>query len=264
VVSFADAVTRTAIFSDLSWDASYEVVVMALNESGRAESAPVSFEVPMTDPPALTGLYSPLPASSWYYPDGGPDPTCLVVEWEFASLAESYRIALSGMSGGETFDVIVPAYPTETSICAADHPIVDGMNYRAQVFAVQGDEELGSNSREYTIDFDMGYPATGTWLLVWYDMGYQAEITLELEDRDGEISGSWTTVSRIWENGVWQEYTDVWSVTGRRLGLAVELTLDKAAAGSDAFAGYFDGPDRLRLSLYKPPFTFTLLSFDRR
>jgi hypothetical protein len=84
--------------------------------------------------------------------------------------------------------------------------------------------------------------------------------TRDPADADGSISGTWTGHCKSYDG---TEEHDVLQVDGTRQGLAVALTVEQTDASERAYAGYFDGPDRLRISIYDPPDRYTLLTFDR-
>lgn len=190
-------------FPGLTWDASYTVVVSGFNTEGRAESAAVGFETPAPDPPILDRFSA-----------AAANPACLILEWTPASAAENYRVALTGDTEADSFEEVFGGMKSAAVFCVTTHPIVDGMTYEAQVFAVLGGKEYGSNALAYTVDLDPVYSATGTWTGEYATMGGPRSITLVLDDADGQVSGTWLGV-------------DLGSgeVSGTRLWGYLELTL---------------------------------------
>jgi hypothetical protein len=240
VASFADGVTRTASFPALSWDASYEAVVVAENGSGRAESAPVRFETQMPEPPVLTHFSTPAWTDHWYGGGGNPDPTCLFVEWTPTLFSLEYRVVLSGLPEGDSFESRIDNGARTEMFCAADYPIVDGTTYEAQVFAVGGSAEIGSEIRQTTTDFDPEYAATGTWSGVCGAAGFieSCDMTLELVDTDGVVTGAWTgTCSR--------SGSDAGPLSGTRTDWRVDMTIQDAGAYDVYFSGVFYTADRI-------------------
>ena len=169
-------------FPNLGWAASYSVVVTTINPVGRAESAPVTFQVPAPEPPVLTRF-----SAAW------DDPTCLVLAWDPAEAAENYRVVVTGEAAGDSFEQLLPAPATEVELCAATYPIVDGMTYSAQVVSLLGGREYGSNWLEWTVDFNPPFTATGAWTGTWISpiTGVPIRLSFTLNDIDGDIEGEW-------------------------------------------------------------------------
>jgi hypothetical protein len=240
VASFADGVTGSASFPALSWDASYEAVVVAENGSGRAESAPVSFEAQIPEAPVLTSFSTPVWTEPlWYGMGGFPDPTCLYVEWTPTLNSLEYRVVLSGLPEGDSFESRMDNSATEEMFCAADYPIVDGTTYEAQVFAVRGSEEIGSEILGCTADFDPEYSATGTWSGVCGAAGFieSCDMTLEIVDTDGALTGAWT---RTCSSG-----SDDGPLSGTRTDWSVNMTIQDAGAYDLYFSGVIYTADRI-------------------
>lgn len=265
VHTFANRHAHETVVQGLAWETSYEVRVVAANESGRAESAPVAVRTQAPIPPFLYRLSA-----------ATDDPTCLVVVWGLGPHeADAYDVVFTGGSEAESFDERVSggggpdSWPwdreVEARFCAPDHPVVDGATYTAQVFAVYGDQAYGSNVREWAVDFFPVYTAAGTWSAIsrlpdvnvpsalgpWY---IYTSHTLELVEVDGAITGTWTTFDAA---GV---PVGTGPVTGTRAANAVELTLlDPDAIGDPAWTdvefwgeGSFAGGDGMVLTLQDP------------
>lgn len=224
-------------FTDLQWGASYRVVVTAVNEVGRAESDPASFETPIPDAPVLT----------WF--SASRDPTCLSVEWTASEPATGYRVEVTGAAEAASFEETVPPL-TDALFCATSYPIVDGMTYAARVVAVFDGLELESNARQFTVDFDPEYSLTGVWhgAHCFVDLSC-TEYSLDLVDVEGDISGWWT----------WSSDSPV-AVTGSRFGGEFELAFDRPWY-VDHLSGYLAGPDRIE-GIYVP-MQMRLLSLER-
>jgi hypothetical protein len=207
-------------FAGLQWGASYRVVVTAVNEAGRAESDPVSFEIPIPDPPVLT----------WF--SATRDPTCLTVEWTASEPATGHRVEVTGATEASSFEETV--HPrTDAVFCAIRYPIVDGMTYAAQVFAILDGLELESDIREFTVDFDPEYSLNGVWRGGSWVFGQYWPLTVDLVDVDGDISGTWT------------DWRASGRATGTRVGTDLELTLDGRGEYDGHLSGDLDGPDRI-------------------
>ena len=203
--------TASFLLTDLAWDASYSVVVATSNPAGRAVSAPVEFQVRAPEPPVLT-RFSAIAA----------DPTCLLLAWDPAEAAENYRIVVTGDAAGDSFEELLPAAATEVELCAATYPIVDGMTYAAQVVALVGGREYGSNSLEYTVDLDPSFTASGAWSGSWQNpvTGVSIRLDLQLDDAEGAITGQWAEFA---PDG---EPLGSGPVAGTRVWGAVELTFE--------------------------------------
>jgi len=226
------ATKRDATFDHLTWGTSYRVVVVAINELGRAEAAPTSFEIPMPHAPVLT----------WF--SATRDPTCLTVEWSAygpEAGVESIRVELTGATESASFEEVVDplndsfltmSLSPEAVFCSSDHPIFDRTTYTARVVAEFDGLELASDTREFTVDFDPEYSLTGVWRVGRYGGTYWG--TLDLVDLDGDISGSWTGGG---------------DVTGTRIGGDLHLLLEE----NDFLVGWFEGPDRAHAGVWLPP-----------
>ena len=181
-----------------------------MNAVGRAESAPVTFQVPTPEPPLLNRFSS-----------AAGDPTCLVVEWEAVGPA---------------------AAATQAEFCADTYPITDGMTYTARVFALLGGAELASDPLEFTVDFDPVDDANGVWNGEWSNsFGIPSEITLEMVDTDGVISGTWAMASA-------GGYAGSESLSGTRTGGHLELSLENGD-WDPPLSGDFIGPDLIEASV---------------
>jgi hypothetical protein len=243
--------SRTVVidFTALSWDASYTVVVSAVNTEGRAESAPIAFHTMAPNPPSLTRFSA-----------AAANPTCLVLKWSPAP-AESYRVSITGDAEADSFERTFPFPRQDALFCATDYPIVDGMMYTAQVFSVIGAKEYGSHPVVFTVDFEPVYSASGSWTATWPDPeGGDEGLRLHLDDADGQITGTWE------HSGFF--IADPGHVSGKRTWAALELTLyfacDDPAAGTctpNSLWGEFTDADTIDASLdtpwYPPPFTLT-------
>lgn len=202
--------TASFLLSDLAWDASYSVVVATINPVGRAESAPVAFQIRAPEPAVLTRFSA-----------DAADPTCLLLAWDPAEAAENYRVVVTGDAAGDSFDELVPAAATEAELCAATYPIVDGMTYAAQVVSLLGGREYGSNSMEYTVDLDPSFNASGAWSGTWISPApAPIRLDLQLDDADGAITGQWAEFA---PDG---ELLGSGLVSGTRVWGAVELTFE--------------------------------------
>jgi hypothetical protein len=228
------------IFTDLARDASYEVTVAAINPLGRETSALVKFQTPPPTPSSLTRFSA-----------AAADPTCLVLEWTPGSPAENHRIAITGDTEADSFEEIVPWTVSEAELCLGAYPIVDGMTYTAQLFSVLGGKEYGSNTLEYTVDFNpVVYPATGSWTGTWLNPAGENEVVirLHLQDADGVITGSWECDLFTSEPSI---------VTGTRTSRGIDLTLHFACEGfgycpPNPLIGEFTDADTIEAVLYAP------------
>ena len=237
-------------FPNLGWAASYSVVVTTINPVGRAESAPVTFQVPAPEPPVLTRF-----SAAW------DDPTCLVLAWDPAEAAENYRVVVTGEAAGDSFEQPLPAAATEVELCAATYPIVDGMTYSAQVVSLLGGREYGSNWLEWTVDFNPPFTATGAWTGTgWSPMPAPIRLDLLLdEDASGAITGWWT------EFDLDGEPLGSGPVSGTRVWGAIELTLgDFVFPGPPTLTGEFIDEDTvegiLDFGLFEVPITLSRVS----
>ena len=210
-VQFLAGNENTSIaFTDLAWDASYTVVVAAVNSAGRAESAPAAFQTRIPDPPSLTRFSA-----------AAADPTCLVLEWTAAEVAENLRVVVTGDTEGDSFEELLPAVATDVEFCAAVYPIADGMTYTSQVFSELGGMEYGSNTLEFTADFNPSFTATGAWTGTWQNvLGSVIRLDLQLDNVEGDITGQWAEFFDA--DG---EPLGSGPVSGTRVWGVVELTL---------------------------------------
>lgn len=215
------ATQYNAVFAQLTWGASYRVVVAAVNEAGRSESAPASFEISIPEAPVL----------KWF--SATQDPTCLAVEWTASGPAKGYRIELTGASEDASFEEAVSP-STETVFCASSYPIFDGMTYTARVIATFEGLELASETREFTVDFDPEYSLTGVWRGGSWVFEQYWDLTLDLVDAEGDISGSWT------------DWRSSGRVTGTRIGGGLELTFDGRGEYDGRLSGDLAGPGRIQ------------------
>jgi len=233
----ADGEISSVVFTDLARDASYEVTVAAINPLGRETTAPVKFQTPPPSPSSLTRFSS-----------AAADPTCLVLEWTPGSPAENHRIAITGDTGADSFEEIVPWTVSEAELCLGAYPIVDGMTYTAQLFSVLGGKEYGSNTLEYTVDFNpVVYPATGSWTGTWLNPAGESEVLLRLhlQDADGVITGPWESDFFTAEPAF---------VTGTRTSMAIDLTLHFVCEGAEycppnSLIGEFTDADTIEAQL---------------
>ncbi len=226
VQEFEDRRLASFIFTWLSWDADYEVVVTAINDEGRTESAPVAFRTPAPDPPALTRFSA-----------RAADPTCLVVDWTLAAAADNYRVAIRGDTEADSFEEVFGGTVSEAEFCAAAYPLADGMTYVAQVFAVLAGKQYGSNELAYALDLDPVFPAGDVWTGEYESPNGMHPITLVLNDADGAISGSWESFDL--GNG---------TVSGTRTWGYLELTLHNDSWGIP-FTGEFTSDDTIAGSM---------------
>ena len=235
VQSFADNVQASATFEDLAWGATYQVVVAAVNDAGRADSDPIAIQILTPQPPLLTRFSS-----------AAGDPTCLVVAWEIetrtADEVENYRVSIVGDTEGDSFEELLPAAANDAELCAAVYPITDGMTYTARVFAVLGGAEFASGPLVFTVDFDPVSDATGVWHGEYVNsFGIPAEITLELLDVNGDISGTWAMAQA-------GGFADSGSLSGTLTGGHLELVLEWDE-WDPPLSGDFVGPDLIEASL---------------
>ena len=244
-----DGVTKHEIeVPDLSWEESYQFRVAALNSLGRAESAPVAFDVPAPLPPFLhrfsAGIDDVFP--------------CLVVSWNLGpDELDLYEVVVTGDSEAESFASQRPleewyswtssgGSSLEGRFCSPDaYPVVDGMTYTAQVIAWSNDRAYGSNLRNWTVDLDPIYSATGTWIGDFMQTIFVLEprdrhfgrYTLELVETDGAVTGTWAY------SDPGGEALMSGTVTGSRDSTAVELTLESDGSWSSSINGSFAGGD---------------------
>jgi hypothetical protein len=235
VTIFVDGIQTSALFSDLTWGATYEAVVAGINSVGRAESTPVAFQVPPPDPPILTRFSAV-----------AGDPTCLRVEWTAegvgAGSIENFRLAVTGDAEGDSFEEYLPATAREVVLCSDMYPIVDGMTYTTRVFALIEGDEYASNSLEFTVEFDPDYTAGGVWKGNWLNtFGIPSEIALDLVDTEGVISGSFAMSNQSGPVGSGP-------VTGTRTFGELDLNLD-TDTWSARLTGLFAGPETIEAML---------------
>lgn len=235
VQPFQDRRLASFIFTGLSWDADYEVVVTAINDEGRTESAPVAFRTPALDPPALTRFSA-----------RAEDPTCLVVDWTLAAAADNYRVAIRGNTEADSFDEVFGSTVSEAEFCAAAYPLTDEMTYVAQVFAVLAGKQYGSNLLAYAVDLDPVYSATESWTATWLSPAGESEILrLYLQEEDGVITGTWECDIFMAEPSY---------VSGTRTWAAIDLTLHFTCSGvgycpPNSLVGVFTDADTIEAQL---------------
>ena len=226
---------------DLTWEEPYEIRVVALNSLGRAESPAISFDVPPAIPPFL-GQFSA----------AVDDSSCLFVKWELGpDSAEVYEVVVTGGSEAESFTkratlgewyTFSPTsgFSREGRFCTDEYPVVDGMTYSAQIFALFGDRAYGSNVRTWTVDLDPVYTVTGSWVgdYVFFNpfIGEPRDFTirhraLDLVEADGAITGTWELTDA--SGATIQSGT----LTGSRDSKSVEMALDSYEWIEGSFAG---------------------------
>jgi hypothetical protein len=229
-------------FSDLSWGADYEVYVAAISDAGRAQSAAVAIYVRTPDPPVLTRF------SADHF-------TCLVLEWETAGPVdiafEAYRVAIEGDSEADSFEEFLSATTTDARFCWGAYPIRDGVTYTARVFGILGNTEFASEPLAFTVDFGPVLDASGTWYGEYISrvpgpcggiFQIPSEITLELFDTDGVISGTWAWTSLTGSTAG--------SLSGTRIEGHLELVLEDGDFDFDPLlSADFAGPDLMEASL---------------
>ena len=234
--------------SDLSWEESYEARVAALNSLGQAETDPVAFDVLAPVPPFLDRFSAAANSTA-----------CLEVAWSLGpDHARSYEVVVTGGSEAESFSTQRPlgewyswtpvaGFSLKGRFCSDEYPVVDGMTYTAQVFALFGDRSYGSQPRNSTVDYDPIYSATGTWVGEYTQRVFDHEprgwwtgrYTLELVEVEGSITGTWTWSSS--SGGT----SGPGPVTGFRDSTTVELTLELDGSWSTPIEGSFAGGDGL-------------------
>jgi len=131
------------LFENLTEGTSYSTTVTAINGSSRttSEAETVIIAPPLTAP-ILTTFSQTV------------EPPAFFTEWTPPAAApENYRVVLTGDDGEDPIDDLFPSSATSASFSPDDYPIVEGVMYTAQVFAVNGDAEVGSNTLQLTADF---------------------------------------------------------------------------------------------------------------
>jgi hypothetical protein len=235
VRNFADNTTSSVTFTELMRASAYAVRVIAVRGIHRIESEPLVFVVEDIAPPTLVRFSA-----------DDEDLTCVVLEWTHGDPAESYEVVVIGYTEDETFAELLPAAATGVEFCATEYPIVDGMSYTAQVFALLGSERFGSNVMGYTTNFTPGeaHSASGRWLgdfLTPFDAPRTLEMTLE--DENGVISGT-CTIADI--SGEPYYYC---TVSGTRVDMSLELVFTAPEYAPIYLSGSFTVPDTIEATL---------------
>ena len=142
VQTFADNTTSSALFENLTEGTSYSTTVTAINGSSRTSSDPIIAVIsPPANAPVLTAFAL------------GVDPLGFNLEWTpTATPSENYRVVLTGDDGEDPIMDLFPSSATSAFMSPDVYPIVDGVTYTAQVFAVNGTEEIGSNTLTLSAD----------------------------------------------------------------------------------------------------------------
>lgn len=246
VLRIVGVATHEIAVPDLSWEESYQFRVAALNTLGRAESAPVAFDVPAPLPPFLDRFSA-----------GIDDVSCLVVSWHLGPDAlDLYEVVVTGDSEAESFAVQAPlgewyswtsngGLSLEGRFCPDAYPVVDGMTYTAQVIGRSDDRPYGSNLRNWTVDLDPIYSATGTWIgdytqtILVLDPRdrHVRRYTLELVETDGAVTGTWAY------SDPGGEALSSGTVIGSRDSTSVEMTLERDGLWYSSIEGSFAGAD---------------------
>ena len=143
VQTFADNTTSSALFENLTEGTSYSTTVTAINGSSRTTSDPI---VAVISPPSNAPVLTTFSITE--------DPA-LFVEWTPTDPAsENYRVVLTSDDGEDPIDEIFPSSTTNATFSPDLYPtLAEGVTYTAQVFAVNGTEEIGSNTLQLTADF---------------------------------------------------------------------------------------------------------------
>lgn len=143
VQTFADNTTNSALFENLTEGTSYSTTVTAINGSSRTSSEAQTVIIsPPVNAPILTTFAL------------GVDPLGFELEWVAVEPApENYRVVLTGNDGEDPISDLFPSATTSAFLSPDDYPFVEGVTYTAQVFAVNGTEEVGSNTLQLTADF---------------------------------------------------------------------------------------------------------------
>lgn len=143
VQTFNDNTTSSALFENLTEGTSYSTTVTAINGSSRTSSEAQTVIIsPPVNAPVLTTFALEV------------DPLGFAVAWTpTAEASENYRVVLTGDDGEDPISDLFPSSATDAFFDVETYPIVDGVTYTAQVFAVNGTEEVGSNTLQLTADF---------------------------------------------------------------------------------------------------------------
>jgi hypothetical protein len=143
VQTFDDNTTSSAVFENLTEGTSYSTTVTAINGSSRTSSEALIVVIsPPANAPILTTFAIEI------------DPLGFAVAWTpTATPSENYRVVLTGDDGEDPISDIFPSAATDAFFDAELYPFVEGVTYTAQVFAVNGTEEIGSNTLQLTADF---------------------------------------------------------------------------------------------------------------
>jgi len=142
VQTFADNTTSSALFENLTAGTSYSTTVTAINGSSRTTSeAETVIILPPSNAPILTAFEQVV------------EPPSLLVEWTPTDPAsENYRVVLTSDDGEDPISDIFPSSATSASFGTDLYPtIMAGVTYTAQVFSVNGTEEVGSNTMNLTV-----------------------------------------------------------------------------------------------------------------
>ena len=167
VQTFADNTTNSALFEGLTEGTSYSTTVTAINGSSRTTSDPIVAVIsPPVNAPILTTFALEI------------DPLGFGLEWVPVTPApENYRVVLTGDDGEDPITDIFPSAATDAFFDAELYPFVEGVTYTAQVFAVNGTEEVGSNTLQLTADlfpwddyFPTSLHVTGAGKPFYYDI----------------------------------------------------------------------------------------------
>jgi len=143
VQTFDDNTTSSAVFENLTEGTSYSTTVTAINGSSRTSS---EAQIVVISPPANAPILTTFAIEI--------DPLGFAVAWTpTATPSENYRVVLTGDDGEDPISDIFPSAATDAFFDAELYPFVEGVTYTAQVFAVNGTEEIGSNTLQLTADF---------------------------------------------------------------------------------------------------------------
>ena len=235
VRDFADDTTSSVTFTELMRGATYAVRVIAVRGIHRIESEPLVFVVEDFAPPTLVRFSA-----------ADEDLTCLVLEWTHGDPAENYEVVVTGYTEDATFGEVLSAAATVAEFCAADYPIVDGMSYTAQVFALLGSERFGSNVMGYATNFTPGeeHSAAGRWLGDFLTpFGAPRTLEMTLEDENGAITGTCTIA-----DGSGDPYYFC-TVSGSRVDVWLELIFTASEYAPIYLSGSLTVPDTIEATL---------------
>lgn len=235
VREFADNTTSSVTFTELMRGSAYAVRVIAVRGIHRIESEPLIFVVEDFAPPTLIRFSA-----------ADEDLTCLMLEWTHGDPAENYEVVVTGYTENESFSELLPAAATDVEFCTADYPIVDGMSYTAQVFALLGSERFGSNVMGYATNFTPGeeHSAAGRWLGDFLTpFGAQRTLEMTLDDENGGITGTCSIAD------VSGDPYYFCTVSGTRVDLWLELTFSAAECAPMYLSGSLAAPDTIEATL---------------